>query len=74
MPLSTALFLACMQALRWLFFAVAGLFVLLAGRAYFDPSVTVGVGKALLSGGVFLVTGVVTGLLRAAVVRRLQRR
>ncbi|MCA0405541.1 MAG: hypothetical protein LCH39_05260 [Proteobacteria bacterium] len=73
MPISTTLFLACMQVLRWLFFAVAALFVLLAIRAYFDPNITLGMNKALLSAGVFVLTGIVTGLLRAAVVRRLRR-
>jgi hypothetical protein len=73
MPISTTLFLACMQVLRWLFLAVAALFVLLAVRAWFDPAITLGVGKALLSAGVFALTGIVTGLLRVAVVRRLRR-
>lgn len=73
MPISTTLFLACMQVLRWLFFGVAALFVLLGLRAYFDPNITLGVNKALLSAAVFIATGVVTGLLRAAVVRRLRR-
>lgn len=73
MPISTTLFLACMQVLRWLFFGVAALFVLLAARAWFDPAITLGAGKAMLSAGVFAATGLVTGLLRAAVVRRLRR-
>lgn len=73
MPISTTLFLACMTALRWLFFAIAALFVLLAVRAYFDSAITLGIGKALLSGLVFLATGIVTGVLRAAIVRRLRR-
>lgn len=73
MPISTTLFLACMQVLRWMFFAVAALFLLLAIRAYFDANITLGVNKALLSSLVFVATGVVTGLLRAAVVRRLRK-
>lgn len=73
MPISTTLFLACMIALRWLFFAIAGLFVLLAAKAWFDPSLTIGVGRALLSAAVFMATGVVTGVLRKAVARRLNR-
>lgn len=73
MLISTTLFLTCMTLLRWLFFAVAALFLLLAGRAYFDPAITMGTTKALLSAGVFLITGLATGVLRSAVKRRVDR-
>ena len=74
MPISTTLLLACLTALRLMFFAVAALFVVLAVRTWFDADVAMPAATALLGAAVFAATGFAAGALRGAIRRRTEPR
>jgi hypothetical protein len=73
MPLSTALFLACMTVMRWLCFAAAALFLMLAIRAQFDADIALPWMSALAGALLFLLTGLACGFLRKMLARRAGR-
>ncbi len=70
MPISTAIMLAVLVAMRLLCFAIAALFVLLAIRTGFDTELSIRWWQALLGAGVFLLTGLAAGTMRKALARR----
>jgi hypothetical protein len=70
MPISTAIMLAVLIAMRVLCLAIAALFVMLAIRTIFDADLSIRWWQALLGAGVFLLTGRASGALRRALARR----
>lgn len=72
MPISTTIMLAVLTAMRVLCFAIAALFAMLAVRTLFDAELAVKWWQALLGVAAFVLTGIAAGVMRKALVRRLQ--
>jgi Na+-transporting methylmalonyl-CoA/oxaloacetate decarboxylase beta subunit len=73
LPISSAMMVAALTALRVLCFIIMVLFLLLAIRAQFDPSITMGWGMATFLAAAFWAGATACGLARKAIADRINR-
>lgn len=70
MPLTIALLLACLTALKWLCHAAGALMAALLVRMYLDPEPQMPLERWAVASGIFFLTGFSIGLMRKAIARR----